>query len=732
MAFHTVAIMTNYCIRKSELAVELAYLLCESSPNLSIFWLDATTDGTLAAGLQKIEGLASISTSTSEATTATVIRWLSSPVFARCLLIIDNVDVDSIASSTLENLLRPTRDGHILFITRNRRLAMNYAHPTDVFDMPAMIEEDAQDLLLSYIGFDAGDEESLISLVKGLEYHPLAIKSAGRYIASTGINPTRFLALLEQDASFLPSLLDQTIISQRYRTVRGKGHNSIYTLKSLATYNEEVAAILFLVSCLNYSDLPDELLTGFADTNSRREALDILKAYSILKPIVLTTKWKMPELVRLIARDQLLRNPGRVRFLSAALQFVASLEESQTGAANDIRGYCAHIASVLKALVFCTSEQELSPSTIKLAFQLSSRLCQSLVDQGKPYEAIATSSRFTSWAPISAQRLVSALDKLCSKLGVAYHGSGQFAVAENITREVLRSQIRTIGEDHLETLHNLNNIGVYQQEQARFSLAERCHRKVLEMKSIRCGPCDLEIFFTLNNLALSLQSQKRFEEAEVYFVQALRGRKGRLTEFHPDVLVSMSNLGVLKQLQGRLEQARQLHEATLKGRELVLGPVHPETLKSKGNLALLLQRQGRYGQSADLLRLVCQAYKAELGSSHPDTIKSLRNLASILHQQSKYAEAEVLIREVLDILEEKHSKGHSETFKTLQYLATLLHWQGKLEDALEIMASLYDMQNAMLETEHADTISSRKYLAELEAELAASGQDSFILISCVL
>ncbi|CAN9171109.1 unnamed protein product [Alternaria alternata] len=565
--------------------------------------------------------------------------------------------------------------------------------------------------------------------------HKLSTKIKGTAQSLTaihGLGGLGFLTLLEQDASFLTALLDGTAVPPHHTAVRQGYHDRIYTLKSLVICNEDIPTPLFVLSSFDCSDLADDFILSLANTDSRREAIDILKAYSLLKPITHTTNWRMPELVRHTARGQLLCSPNRARFLAAALQFVAQLEAPRMEATIFAQKRHAHIASVLTAVVTLASEREFSPRIIKLAFQLSTILCQVLVNQGKPYEAIAASSRFISWAPISVQKLVTASDRLRSKIGVAYYGSGEFTTAETITREVLRSQIYTIGEDHLETLHSLNNVGLYQWEQGRFSLAERCHRKVLELKRIVCGPCDLEIFFTFNNLALSLESQGNFEEAEIYLVQALRGRRAKLSDSHPDVLVSKSNLGVLRGLQGRSKQARRLHEAALKGREVALGSTHPDTLKSKGNLALELQKEGLDDQSVQLLHEICQTYKTELGPSHPQAIKSFRNLAYVLHQQSKFAEAEALIREVLDTLEEKHGKGHPETFKTIHYLATLMHWQDRLEEALEMIALLYDMQKAMLDENHADTTESWRYLSELEAELVASGQDSHIMISYVL
>jgi tetratricopeptide (TPR) repeat protein len=724
-----VATSVNISIRKSELITELAHSLLLEPLDISIFWFDATTNDSLTAGFRDINQITNITHNSQEAITAAAILWLNSSVPTTRLLIIDNVDITSFASPVLESMLHPSRDRHVVFITRNRRLALDYAPPKHIIDMPGMSKVDAQQLLRSYIGSRIGDEEGVMSLLKKLEYHPLAIKCAGIYITSTGTTPTRFLELLEQEASFLPTLLTQTAVFRHLKGLPAEENDALYGLKTLVSCNEDVAAMIFLISCLNYVNLLDRIIAALAYNYSKREALGILVAYALIRPIETTTSWQMPELVRLTARYQLLHSPDRARYLAAALDFVTSLEGSPIEIGLDTKGTYAHVGSALKAVITSASEKELSSTTMKLAFRLSTRLCQFMVDQGRPYEAIETTSLLISWAPVSVANFMSTLDKLRSKLGVAYHGSGQFAVAESITREVLGSQIHKLGENDLDTLHTLNNMGVYNHEQGCFAEAEKHHRKVLEIKSDKFGLHSLEVFVTRNNLALSLQSQNYFAEAEEHFVKALRGRKAKLPHTHVDVLVSMSNLGVFEQSQGRYEKARKLHEAALKGREQALGPSHPETLKSKGNVALLLQRQGQYDESAELLRNVCRAYKAGLGPSHPDTIKSLRNLAYILHRQSNFAEAEILIREVLGILEEKHGKGHLKTFDTLQYLATLLHWQGNLEDALEMMAMLYDMQTVNLGKDNASTISSKKYLADLEMELEENGQGSMVFLS---
>ncbi|EAT81123.1 hypothetical protein SNOG_11415 [Parastagonospora nodorum SN15] len=615
---------------KTEVALELAYMLRDAQPNTTIRWLDASMEPSLCEdpaqfGQHHIDAQIDLD---DKQDVATVLSSQNSAASGLKLLVLDNADIATCSASGMQSLLTQQQGIHILITTRNRRFALDHFHPVDLFEMPVMTLRDGRDLLLSYAGLsNAGNSESIGQLVNCLDMNPFALKQIGLYMKFSS---------------------DGT--------------------------------------------------------------------------------WMMPNIVGFATKAHLVHHRDRIRILEGALQLVTSFVSSDSVLTSTAHRCWAHVASVLGVYVDIASETELESNTISAMGVLALRLCHHLVAMGRAREAILILNRLIIWASNRSKDLIPLFDRLRGKLGMALHGSGQYAAAELETRQVLRSQILTIGEDDINTIHSLNNLGVYHQDQGRFPMAESFHRKAFDMKRAKFGAHHLETLLTLNNLALSLQSQKKYNESELFLGQALRGRKRLLSATHPDTLVCLSNFAVLKQLQGHFEQSQLLQEAALSGREQMLGSNHPETLKSKGNLALLLQLRGRHGQAVDLLSEACQVYKDTIGRLHPETIKSIRNLAIILHQQNKFAEAQTVAFELQEILEEKHGKGHPETFASLDHLATILHWQGKLEDAFEIIAWLHDIRSGLLGKDHPDTISSRNYLSSLEAELASSEQASSVLL----
>ncbi|CAO2655105.1 Nn.00g101690.m01.CDS01 [Neocucurbitaria sp. VM-36] len=704
---------------KSELVAEFAYLRHATSPDTPIFWLDASTEASLLAGLRHIGQYAHILEANDQSIAEVgkaVITWLDLEASGPWIVIVDNAEY-GLMSTDLHSWLVAKPRGHVLLITRSRLFALKYVHPTDLVEMPRMSAADAQELLCSYMGTVIGNKEDLVRIVRHLECNPFALKQAGLYMSSTSSGPATCLAMLESDKFFLSRLL--TCQRDHIRTSPNPRAfpNPFYSLDIIAALNQDVQAVLFILICIDSSRISDEVAGIVVDGASKQQALDLLRSYYIIVPGASGDIWQIPTLVRITARTQMLNHPSRVQYLEAALRLIASIDRSHVTGRRNTHRHRAHEVAVLEMLTTCASEHEVSQNSVLLAIELATKLCQSLVLAGEAKRAIQSVCQLISWAPARITNQFSSFYKLRSKLGAAQHSQGLLTDAESITKEVLWSQVYTIGEDHIDTLHTLNNMGVIHHDQGRFPIAESYHRKALEMKHRIFGGQHLETLLTLNNLALALESQSKHDDAEKLFRRALRGRRRLLPSDHIDILVSISNLGVQLQIRGSILESQKLHEAALLGRERILGERHPETLKSKGNLALALSSQGQHEQSNKMLRQVCDAYKVTLGASHPDTIKSLRNLTIALHRHSRLSEAEEVLTELLETLEKKHGKGHVRTFGTLQHLATLLHLQNKLDEAFEIVTWLFKIRVEVLGDGHSDTACSRDHKMELEEDL---------------
>ncbi|KAL8777872.1 MAG: hypothetical protein Q9194_002319, partial [Teloschistes cf. exilis] len=82
----------------------------------------------------------------------------------------------------------------------------------------------------------------------------------------------------------------------------------------------------------------------------------------------------------------------------------------------------------------------------------------------------------------------------------------------------------------------------------------------------------------MNNLALTYRNQGRWKEAEELQAQAMDTTKRVLGEEHPHTLTSMNNLALIYWNQGRWKEAEELQAQAMETSKRVLGEEHPDTL----------------------------------------------------------------------------------------------------------------------------------------------------------
>lgn len=633
-------------------------------------------------------------------------------------MIIDNVDLETLfGSEQLHKLLPNSPHGCVLITTRNRQLGLKLAHPRHLIDMQCMHPLDAKDLLLSFTGFSHGSEADASTLVSALDYIPFAIVQAGFRIISSSISIEQYLRAWNCDkiASDLFMVGSIEFVSAIYRTVPSS--SIVLSATTVQHQSPEAIPLMCILACLGPHSIPTELTSKLELHGRMKQPFETLKAYFIIESHPSDTAINMNRIARAAIRAQLKGHPQRVHFLECALRLVASLsllrlDSSQSIAQGHL--YSSHIESVLDIIMNIVPENHLSLAGCNLFVTLATWFCRYLLLMGCVQRAADLLKIIFQWGARSFYSDSENSNSLRVKVAIAELAQGRFNAAQQIMLRVLRSQIHTMGNDHAETLHTLNNLGVIYEDQGLHQKAEKYHLKALSMKEQLFGRQHLDTLISVNNLALSLQSQKKHSDAEMLFRRALYGRRRLLNHDHVDLFVSMSNLGVSLQLQGRFNESKDLHETALAGRERILGQQHHETLKSKGNLALTLHSQGQYDTSNDLMREVHNVYEEILGAKHPDTIRALRNLGILLQKQNKLQEAEDIISEVLILQEEEFGKGHEETFSSLQYIATLLHLQSKHEEALDMARWLLDARCETLGLLHQDTASSLEHVRELE------------------
>ena len=160
--------------------------------------------------------------------------------------------------------------------------------------------------------------------------------------------------------------------------------------------------------------------------------------------------------------------------------------------------------------------------------------------------------------------------------------------------------MRTLGEEHLDTLAALHNLAYIYGKVGDYQRTLKLQEKVYILSYRAFGEKNLHTLRALGNLAITYGNlgdhPKALELGEK--VYALRCKV--CGEEHPDTLTSLNNLAITCVNIGDYQQALKLGEKGYSFRRKVLGEEHPDTLTSLNNLAYIYGKVGDYQKALEL------------------------------------------------------------------------------------------------------------------------------------
>jgi hypothetical protein len=200
--------------------------------------------------------------------------------------------------------------------------------------------------------------------------------------------------------------------------------------------------------------------------------------------------------------------------------------------------------------------------------------------------------------------------------------------AERELRDILSRYLRTLGEEHPETLRCRSALAAVLAERGKLADAEKEIRECLRITEKACG------------------------------------------KEHPDTLGHRNDLATLLAGQGRIAEAAGEHRVLLVARQRLLGVEHPDTLQSRYNLANALHGMRDFAGAERELRALIPMMVRVFGAEYPITLRARFNLAMALGAAGKYADAGQELRDLLPVMEKVFGPSHPETVdcrkKTLQ------------------------------------------------------------------
>jgi tetratricopeptide (TPR) repeat protein len=645
-------------VGKTQIALELAFRIQESSPEYSVFWVRASDAANFEGAYREIgQRLKIPGLDNDKADVKELVRTrLSQESAGKWLLIVDNADDfgllynhanESSGSRALHEYLPFSPLGAILFTTRDREAATRYAG-SNVMRIEEMNEAEARKLLKTGLQNKrlVEDGDSATKLLKLLANLPLAIMQAVAYLNAKGATIAEYLKLYEESSENIIKLLSKDFEDRRrYPGMKNPVATTwLISFEQIQLRDPLAADYMAFMSCIKEQDIPRDLLPP-APQFEGTEAIGTLKAFGFIKERPNGNSYDMHRLVH-IAMQSWLKLDGKLTLCRGTT--LKRIADAFPWPVHENRGIW----------------------TVYLPH------AQCIITSSKVYRGLEESQ----W-------------RVLDNVGECFSITGKYAEAEQKTRQALQLKEQVLGTEHLSTLATISNLAAALSDQGKHVEAKQLHRQVLQFSERVLGAEHPFTLSSINDLAVGLGRQGKHAEAEKLHQQALQLKEQVLSTEHPSTLDSMNNLAVVLGNQGKHVEAEQLHRQALQLRERVLGVEHPSTLISMNNLGIALGDQGKHVEAEQLFRQVLQLKEQILGTEHPSTLATINSLAEVLYNQGKHVEAEQLHRQVLQLRERVLGTEHPSTLKSIGNLTKTLSSQGKHEEAEQLRRSRTSRQS---------------------------------------
>ncbi|KAI2630005.1 hypothetical protein GGS21DRAFT_492114 [Xylaria nigripes] len=682
---------------KTQIALEVAYLVQEKYPACSIFWvpaIDLTSfeNAYRDIGLQlKLPGI-----NDEKGDVKRVVRQgLSSDEAGSWLLIIDNADDEILFErEKLVNYLPHNSQGSVLLTTRNHAIARQFDITEEhLIELGHMENDEASQLLRTGLKeSQIGSTEDVDRLLNFLTHLPLAIRQASAYMnLNRTVTVSEYLKYCESSNADLVYLLSHEFKDRHRYSDDTKTRNAIaatwlISFEQISQRNPQAADYLKFLSVLVEKDIPESLLPG-ARAITKTEAINTLMAYGFIAKRDTQDSFDMHRLVHLAMRIWLQQKEEWSQWTTIVVQRLAQEYPHADYKTKNIRArYLPHAQAVLdnssgsateeyRLLLFKTAQSYFNLVNFKKAETLYRQTLQlSELIPGKLDDDIAC---------IARSEHVMCLNQL-----------RKYPEAEKQIRHVLELHERQLDKEHFQILRDRHDLSNCLYHQGRFGEAEQLQRQTLELQMKVLGEKDLDTLDSICQLAFILNHQSRYDEAETLMQQAwklhieVRGKEDGAT------LACMFYLCVSLVGLRKYDEAEKLALETIELQKTVLGKEHPGTLVTMCVLSNILLHLRKHEEAERLALETMELRKTMVGNEHPDTLGLMRVISNILLHLRKYEEAEKLALETTELRKTVLGNEHPDTPDSMHILVLHLLDGEKYQEGVRFGQQALELRKA--------------------------------------
>lgn len=469
----TTAITGIAGVGKTEVALQAVYRVHERYPGCSVFWVRADRWAAFESAYLEIGRalqIHDIGFDTTGSLDAVKTALEKSP--SQWLLIFDDLD-DSIANYIL-TYLPLSRQGSILFITRNARPMYRLGIATaSILTIPPLSQHEANTMLCKLLKLEEhqlSDDRSAAELVEHLGRLPLAIQVISSNMLHAKITTADVLkhysASEEAQSKLLSMGLEE---SSRYHDDHKLIPDPYLASFLILQQSDPLAADYLKFICfLNAEDIPISILPPGAHKFERESGVGVLCEYALISARPGFKTFTMHRLVQSATRDWI-RSTGD--WQECCTKVIKQLSKICPPPQHENRhlwkDYLPHVLSALESSTECTDKE----AAASLSSSTAANLCM----------------------------------------------IGMYDEARQMYQKTLELLIELRGLEHPDTLSTMEGLAIVLRHQEKYDEAEQIHQQVLPLRKKILGPKHPDTLSSLDNLTQMLSARESYEEAEEVF-----------------------------------------------------------------------------------------------------------------------------------------------------------------------------------------------------------------------
>ncbi|KAL3488611.1 putative kinesin light chain [Aspergillus germanicus] len=458
-------------VGKTQIALELAYRMQEREPECSIFWIPCTSYEAVEQGCMSIAQLVGLD-DVDPAEVKERLKTHFSQTNEKWILIFDNADESEMwtkgspLAPPLKDIIPWSKNGHVLFTSRNRQLALKLAGP-NVVSVPDMDQKTGREIFRKLLMQKdiLQDNHVANALLGRLAFLPLAISQAAAYINQNDISLAGYMSLLgEQEASTIEMLSEEFADDGRYADIQNPVATTwLVSFLQIQQVDTVASGYLSFMACISPRDIPESILPATASTKRRVEALGLLKAYSFISAQVDNSVFSLHRLVHLATRNWLRKRESLESWVQeAADQLDRIFPDSNHNDRQKWREYLPHALYLIDSAEF--------------------------------------------------QAYQGNYDDFLPRIGSCLQSDGRYGEAEIVFRNVLEMREGACGTEDPDTLVSVSQLGSVLDGQGKYDEAEALHRRALQGYEKVLGPEHPDTLTSVGQLGSVLARQGKLRE----------------------------------------------------------------------------------------------------------------------------------------------------------------------------------------------------------------------------